>query len=216
MKKLLEIFFDLLYHPLAPTYDLVAATVSLGRWNDWVRSTVIYVQGKTLLELGHGPGHLQKALQPLLPVVIGLDESFWMSRIAKARLKRAGLQSRLVRGDARHLPVAPASIDVVVATFPTEYILSPLTVGEIHRVLTPGGRLVILASAWLTGRSPIERFLAWLFRFTGEVDEFIETTSERFTAPFMEAGIVMKTEILEIENSKLLLIIGHKETPAPR
>ena len=34
---LLRIFFHLLYHPFAWTYDFIAWAVSLGRWKDWVK-----------------------------------------------------------------------------------------------------------------------------------------------------------------------------------
>ncbi len=62
MKTLLRFFFRLLYHQFAFTYDLVAATVSLGRWKDWVLSVVPFIEGTRILEIGHGPGHLQRAL----------------------------------------------------------------------------------------------------------------------------------------------------------
>ena len=66
MKRLLgwflRFFFHLLYHQFAWTYDWVAAGVSLGRWNEWVRSILPYMQEGRILELGHGPGHLQAEL----------------------------------------------------------------------------------------------------------------------------------------------------------
>ena len=54
-------FFAGLYTQMAWTYDLVAAVVSVGMWTSWVRSTLTYLNGPQVLELGHGPGHLQIA-----------------------------------------------------------------------------------------------------------------------------------------------------------
>ena len=60
MRPLLRFFFYLLYHSFAFAYDLVAASVSLGRWKDWVLSVVPFIEGNRVLEIGHGPGHLQR------------------------------------------------------------------------------------------------------------------------------------------------------------
>src|SRR5689334_21291852 len=62
MRALLHIFFYLLYHPFAAAYDLVASTVSLGRWKDWILSVIPFLEGNQILEIGHGPGHLQRVL----------------------------------------------------------------------------------------------------------------------------------------------------------
>jgi len=62
MKQFLRLFFRLLYHQLAFTYDLVAASVSFNRWKDWVMSVVPFIEGNRILEIGHGPGHLQRIL----------------------------------------------------------------------------------------------------------------------------------------------------------
>ncbi|NMC80811.1 MAG: hypothetical protein GYA59_15725, partial [Chloroflexi bacterium] len=39
----LKVFFDLLYHSFAWTYDGVAAVVSLGRWKGWVYSVIPFL-----------------------------------------------------------------------------------------------------------------------------------------------------------------------------
>ena len=101
----LRIFFHLLYHPFAWSYDLVAWTVSLGRWKDWVKSVVPFIEGTRVLELGHGPGHLQRILRDLNLLTVGLDESRQMGNLAKKRLVQSGYtQPRLVRGLAQSLP----------------------------------------------------------------------------------------------------------------
>jgi len=56
----------------------------------------------------------------------------------------------------------------VAATFPSEYIFEPQTLAEIRRVLRPGGKLVIIPSAWITGQGWLEQLAAELFRVTGQ------------------------------------------------
>jgi len=110
MKTLLRFFFRLLYHQFAFTYDLVAATVSLGRWKDWVMSVLPFVQGTRILEIGHGPGHLQRALLERNLLAVGLDESTQMGQLARHNLTRI-LRSKTEnnhsarRGSSRSTPL---------------------------------------------------------------------------------------------------------------
>src|SRR5829696_5663227 len=122
MRTLLRIFFYLLYHPFAFTYDLVAATVSLGRWKDWVLSVVPFVEGNRILEIGHGPGHLQRVLLSRNLFTVGIDESAPMGRLARRNLTRslesqtshifaspvkqprAYTQANLTRAVSQHIP----------------------------------------------------------------------------------------------------------------
>ncbi len=144
MKTILRLFFRLLYHQFAFTYDLVAATVSFNRWKSWVMSVIQFIEGKRILEIGHGPGHLQRLLLSRNLFAIGIDESAQMGRLAKRNLMHQAsslsavsqnnslngsvyTQFNLIRGIAQHLPFPNASFDTIVATFPTEYITDPHT-----------------------------------------------------------------------------------------
>ena len=77
-------YFQLLYHQLAWTYDFVAWTVSLGQWNAWVRAVLPHIHNSFVLELGHGPGHLQIALNQRGTPCIGVDQSPQMGGQAKS------------------------------------------------------------------------------------------------------------------------------------
>src|SRR6266516_4930630 len=86
VNTILRLFFRLLYHQFAFTYDLVAATVSFNRWKSWVMSVIQFIEGKRILEIGHGPGHLQRLLLSRNLFAIGIDESAQMGRLAKRNL----------------------------------------------------------------------------------------------------------------------------------
>ncbi len=199
-------FFRMLYHPFAWTYDAVAWVVSAGRWNDWVRSAAKLVQGPTVLELGHGTGHLQARLLQEGFDVYGLDKSRQMGRLAGRRIRGAGFTARLSRGDARALPYPSGAFQTVVATFPSEYIVEPETLSEICRVLTPGGRLVVLASSVFTGPGLLDRTLALLFRITGQAAPFGVDFDP--LEPFTEAGLQARLQWIEAKNSRLLFVIA--------
>ena len=138
MKTILRVFFRLLYHQFAFSYDLVAAAVSLNRWKDWVDSVIPFIEGNRVLEIGHGPGHLQRILLSRNLFAVGIDESAQMGRLAIRNLTgflgsgtndlyNVYTQIRLTRGMAQKLPFPNASFDTIVATFPTQYITDPDT-----------------------------------------------------------------------------------------
>jgi ubiquinone/menaquinone biosynthesis C-methylase UbiE len=211
LQFLLRPIYYLLYHQLAWTYDFVAALVSLGHWNEWVAATLPYIHGERVLEIGHGPGHLQLALQERGCQTFGLDESRQMSRQARRHLLRKGIITNLTRGLAQRLPYASGTFHSVALTFPSEYIFDPKTLTEIQRVLKPGGELVILPFAWLIGRRPLEKTAAWLLRVAGEVPGKPGELDARLISRFAHAGLEVRQDIIQQGVSLLLFIIAEKK-----
>jgi ubiquinone/menaquinone biosynthesis C-methylase UbiE len=195
-------FFQLLYHQFAWAYDLVAWTVSLGQWNTWIRSAIPYLHSSLVLELGHGPGHLQVAFNQAGVHSIGIDLSKQMNRQACHRMRKMHIQPNLIYARTQQLPLPSETIPQIVATFPSEYISDPRSLNEMHRVLVPGGSVIILLFAWITGQKAQERFAAWLFRVTGESPIW----EDAFLNPARVVGFVAHSEFILLPRSKLLLL----------
>ncbi|HEX6385885.1 MAG TPA: methyltransferase domain-containing protein [Anaerolineae bacterium] len=218
--RLVRFGFRLLYNELAWTYDAVSWLVSFGEWRAWQRAALPFVAGGRVLELGHGTGHMLLALQAAGYEMVGLDVSPHMGRLARRRLLRGGMAALLVRGQGQALPFATASFDTVLATFPTDYIVDPVTLAAVHRVLRPGGRLVIVPEGHLIGSGLHHRFIDWLFRVTGQrsgpfaVDDERywpdEATWQAFQQRFRAAGFDAKIHHVRLQRSGVTVVVAVK------
>jgi ubiquinone/menaquinone biosynthesis C-methylase UbiE len=204
IQRLMRVFFDLLYHSFAFTYDFVAAVVSFGKWNDWVLSVLPFISGTRILELGHGPGHLQQALTTRGLDTIAMDESAPMGRLTKHRL---GSSQKLVRAIAQKIPFASQTFDSVISTFPSEYIFDPQTLSEAHRVLRNGGKLIVLLAAW--PRNPL---LGWLFKITGQSpSETYKSIKSKIIETMDGVNFNIDVQVVEVKSGNLLTVIGYKK-----
>ncbi|HKJ39537.1 MAG TPA: class I SAM-dependent methyltransferase [Anaerolineales bacterium] len=201
MRKLLRVFFYFLYHQFAFAYDLVAAGVSLGHWKNWILEVVPFIEGTRTLEIGHGPGHLQRFLLSRGLDSVAIDESSSMGRLAQRNTDGA---ARLTRGLAQHLPFADGSFDTVIATFPAEYITDPLTLSEVRRCLSDGGRFIVLPVAM-----PKNRFLSWLFQVTGQASsDAKKEVRGKLAEPFIESGFDVDSHVLDLKSGTLIIIVA--------
>lgn len=201
MKVFLRLFFKLLYHQFAFTYDLVAAAVSFNRWKDWTREILPLIEGTRILELGYGPGHLHRLLQRDGWFAVGIDESPQMTRLAR---RNTNGSAHLTRGLAQQLPFASESFDTIVATFPSEYIFDPRALAEAGRCLMDRGRLIVLPVAM-----PKNRVLEWLYKVTGESpSESGEVIKKKLREPFVKANFETEIIIRDAQSSRLFIVIA--------
>lgn len=220
-RRLVRTGFRLLYNEMAWTYDLVSWLVSLGEWRKWQKAALPFVQGQDVLEIAHGPGHMLLAMAGRGKTVSGLDLSPHMGRLARRRLQRAGLIAALARGQAQMLPFAQHCFDTVYCTFPTLFVADLASIREVYRVLRPGGRYVIVPEGHLTGRGPVQRFIAWLFTITGQRSgPFSPATDDETQAPpawqpfrsaIEEAGFSFELRQIALERSAVTIIIATRE-----
>ena len=120
-----------------------------GQWTTWQRRALDYIEGRRVLELGYGTGVLALEMCRRGYEVTGIDLSPRMHRIARAKVRRGGCRATLLVGSAAKLPVPDGSVDAVVSTFPTRFIVWEETWIEVHRVLRPGGTFAIVLSGEL-------------------------------------------------------------------
>ncbi len=211
--------FRLLYYEMAWTYDAVSWLVSLGEWRKWQQAALPFVTGPTVLEIGHGPGHMLVALAEAGYTVTGLDLSPQMGRMARRNGQKAGQSVLLARGKVQEVPFRSGSFTAVLATFPTDYVLDPETLAAVWRVLAENGRFIVIPEGHHTGHGVIHKFISFLFRITGQTagsqtrDDAFWTNPDLwlpFQTRFAEAGFTFRTEHKKLPKSGVTILIGEK------
>ncbi|MFC1964509.1 class I SAM-dependent methyltransferase [Chloroflexota bacterium] len=123
-----------------------------------------------VLEIGFGTGY---CLQRIAMSVgnngkaYGIDISEGMFQRARERLNKASLLDRveLYRGDAAQLPFDDETFDAVFVSFTLELFDNPeisMVLGEVRRVLKPGGRLGVVSLSKTNVDSPPVRIYEWI------------------------------------------------------
>ena len=104
--------------------------------------------GMAILEVGSGPGFVTEQLLLLCPTshltCVEIDPD--LVAPAAQYLHRRGFAGRytLIQGDLMQMPCPANAFDFVVARFVFQHLSDPAgALAEIHRVLKPGGTLVI-------------------------------------------------------------------------
>lgn len=140
-----------LFAGIAPQYDRVGALLSLGqdaRWRRFLVSRVNAIPGSWVLDAAAGTQLVSRDLAARKRVrVVALDQSEPMLRAGREPTRLAGLEDRVfpVLSRAEHLPFADESFASVTFTYLLRYVDDPATtVGELARVLAPGGTIAML------------------------------------------------------------------------
>lgn len=95
-------------------------------------------------DLGCGTGGLTEIIAPFAASVVAVDDSPAM--ISAARKRLASFDNVSVSpGQLESLPIEDASLDVALLFLVLHYVVEPeLAIAEAHRVLKPGGRLIMV------------------------------------------------------------------------
>ena len=140
-----------MFNSIAPRYDVLNRMLSGGvdqQWRRVVMKEVLDSQPQRLLDVATGTADLAlMAARKGVPQVIGVDIADQMLEVGRRKVSKADLDRRveLLNGDAEKLPFSDKQFDVATVAFGVRNF-EDLAAGlrQIHRVLRPGGKLIVL------------------------------------------------------------------------
>jgi demethylmenaquinone methyltransferase / 2-methoxy-6-polyprenyl-1,4-benzoquinol methylase len=140
--RAVQVMFD----RIARRYDLLNTVLSGGSDARWRRKTALAAGLEAedrALDVACGSGKLTVELrrEASRGLVVGLDFSAGMLEVARA----SAPGPRYLRGDALSLPFPDGTFDAITIAFGLRNLADPeLGMREMHRVLRPGGRALVL------------------------------------------------------------------------
>jgi SAM-dependent methyltransferase len=139
---------------LVAALDAQAANAGVRRLRGWAHTRLAARPGESALDIGSGTGSETRVLAAAVApdgTALGLEPNAGLRALAERRGGEADSPARFLDGDALALPLADASVDVVWCERVLQHLADPArAVGEIARVLRPGGRVALLDSDWAT------------------------------------------------------------------
>ncbi len=132
-----------MFDDVAERYDLTNDVLALGQTRLWRRAVVnavAPVPGDIVLDLAAGTATSSQPFRDRGAYVVPCDFSLGMLQVGRARQPDLPLTA----GDALHLPFADESFDAATMSFGLRNVADVDTaLAELHRVVRPGGRLVV-------------------------------------------------------------------------
>ncbi|KES03884.1 ubiquinone biosynthesis methyltransferase UbiE [Streptomyces toyocaensis] len=192
-----------IFEKIAGYYDRMNSVMTLGRHRNWCREVAARAapgRHGRLLDLATGTGAiaLQAARRDPTVAVTGADFSAEMLR--RARTKSGAGAVRWLQADATRLPFRDASFDAVTEGYLLRNVQDLEGVlREQHRVLKPGGRVVILETCPPSGL--VEPVVKWGVRvivpLLGQIVardrssySYLESSTLAFASPEHVAGVL--------------------------
>jgi demethylmenaquinone methyltransferase/2-methoxy-6-polyprenyl-1,4-benzoquinol methylase len=141
-----------MFNNISKTYDFLNHFLSLGIDIIWRKKAINELKAdkpKLILDVATGTGDFAfEALSILQPEkIIGVDISQGMLDIAKQKIAKRGMQDRfeVKLGDSEKLPFGENEFDAVTVAYGVRNFENlQKGLNDIHRVLKPGGKAVVL------------------------------------------------------------------------
>ena len=143
-----------MFNNISKNYDDLNRVISFGIDISW-RKKVVQIVSKNnpqqILDIATGTGDLALMMSTLAPEkIIGLDISEGMLAVGKEKISKAQLNDKIemVVGDSEDIRYADNTFDAITVSFGVRNFANlDKGLGEIRRVLKPGGILVILETS---------------------------------------------------------------------
>jgi ArsR family transcriptional regulator len=178
-------------------------------WKGVAEALLRLMPPMVIADLGAGEGAFALLLAQRARKVIAVDTSAKMIEVAREQAQRHGVKNVEYRlGDMEEVPIRDARVDLVFFSQSLHHALHPeRAVSEAHRILRPGGRIVILDLAKHRFEEARELYAdEWL----GFSESDLEAMLEKAGFTHVQTSVVHKEP--ETPQFQTLLAVGDKKS----
>ncbi|WP_027707044.1 bifunctional demethylmenaquinone methyltransferase/2-methoxy-6-polyprenyl-1,4-benzoquinol methylase UbiE [Zooshikella ganghwensis] len=177
------------FHSVAPKYDLMNDLMSMGIHRIWKRFTIELSgvrTGNKVLDIAGGTGDLTRKFANLVGMdgqVVLADINDSMLKVGRDRLIDHGICGNVeyVQADAEKLPFADNTFDCITIAFGLRNVThKEEALKSMHRVLKPGGRLLILEFSKTNNPVMSKMYDAYSFTVLPLLGKLITNDSESY------------------------------------
>jgi ubiquinone/menaquinone biosynthesis C-methylase UbiE len=170
--------FDRQYSRLARPYDLAVKVLPI--WRRWIGAALPHVVGPRVLEVSFGTGWLLTRYAGNFETY-GADLNERMVAIAQRNLRRAGVTAELRRANVEALPYPDGHFNTLINTMAfSGYPDGQQAMCEMHRVLCPQGRLVLIDVGYPPDGNRLGTAIVGIWKRSGDVIRDMPTLFDRF------------------------------------
>jgi arsenite methyltransferase len=169
--------------------------------------------GERVLDVGSGPGLLVAEMAEVVGPsgrVTGLEISDSMLALGRHRCADPSIRDRVafVKADAATLPFPDGTFDVAVSTQVYEYVADlKAALTELHRVLCPGGRALIIDTDWDS--------IVWNAADQERMQQLLAAWTKRFADPHLPRTLARQLQDagLRVRHRDVLVLFNPEYDP---
>lgn len=179
--------FDRFYTSFAKGYDLAVKVLPF--WKRWLKATLPHIQGPRVLEISFGTGYLLRQYADQYET-FGLDYNQRFVDMLQERLVTNGLSADIRQGNVEELPYADEYFDTIVNTMAfTAYPDGEKAMSEMHRVLKPGGKIVMVDVDYPFDKNRLGIFITKAWIAGGDIVRDMQPLFNKFDFEFTDEEI---------------------------
>lgn len=179
--------FDRAYTRYADLYNWIVKLLPI--WNGWITEALPHIRGPRVLEVSFGTGYLLTRYARQYKT-FGIDLNARLVEVANENLQAAGLKAYLQLGNVNQIPYASGVFDSVINTMAfSGYPDGSRAMGELHRVLKPGGRLVMVDVNYPHNNNRMGTMLTRIWMRFGDIIRDMDALFHRFGFAYRDEEI---------------------------
>jgi len=175
------------YTKYAAFYDRAVKLLPI--WKTWIGVVVPHIQGPRVLEASFGTGYLLTQYAASYDTY-GIDYNAKMVKVASKNIEQKGIPAKLLQANVEALPFSEEYFDTVINTMALSgYPDGRKAMAEFHRVLKPGGKLLLVDFEYPSNRNWFGYILVKLMERAGDVIKPIANVLGEFNFDYSEQEI---------------------------